>query len=70
MRRSLIPVVAVVAVLALWGLWQISDPVAHPDDFAQYWGVGRLVLHGGNPYDLGQLVAVEQAQGMATPRPK
>lgn len=33
------------------------------DDFIEYWSAGRLNLTGGNPYSMGQMMVLEQANG-------
>lgn len=66
-RRAL-TVLALVAALALLG-WQVARlsnaatfPV--PIDYAAFWSVGWLTLHGENPYDPARVHEVQQAIGL------
>jgi len=53
-------------ILFLWfGLQIVNDP-ERPlgPDFVEYWSAGRLNLMGGNPYDPGQLLPLQQESGV------
>jgi Glycosyltransferase family 87 len=55
--------IAVGAVL-LWLAIPTSAPGA-ANDFVEYWAASRLMLDGGNPYDLTQMLAIERNLGFA-----
>lgn len=54
-------VAAIVALLAVWLLSRSGPP--YLNDFLSYWTVGRLLLEGGNPYDVGAILDVQRALG-------
>ena len=75
-RRVRLLLLSLATALVLSLLWVVirnrptaglGSPGAH--DFIEYWGAGRLLLDGRNPYDPAALLAVERGEGWSESLP-
>src|SRR3990170_574127 len=62
MKKTILILATVLLLIILWIVFSRINvfPLA---DFAEYWASGRLNLTGGNPYDAGQMLALEKPLG-------
>jgi hypothetical protein len=51
----------ILQVSTMWRKMEFGSPGT--DDFIEYWSAGQLLLHGKNPYDLKELLAIEVGLG-------
>jgi hypothetical protein len=64
--RSLLPAAALLgAAFVLWLTvrWLAAAGVPYMNDFVAYWAVGRLLLEGGNPYDVQAILELQRSIG-------
>ena len=63
------PVLAAAALvgagLVVWftARWLAGGGVPYMNDFVAYWAVGRLLVEGGNPYDVEAILALQRSIG-------
>lgn len=62
MRTVLFAILAaIVALILAWVVAGSGPP--YMNDFLSYWAVGRLLLEGGNPYDVDAILELQRALG-------
>ena len=54
---------AAAAALAFSVRMVVGSGVPYINDFVAYWATGRLLLEGGNPYDIGALLELQRSVG-------
>ena len=61
--RTALAVGAAAAALVLALRLVVGSGVPYINDFVAYWATGRLLLEGGNPYDIESLLELQRAVG-------
>jgi hypothetical protein len=62
---ALATVVLAIPLARSWPSYRVGSPGTN--DLIAYWSAGRLLLDGGDPYDLAALDCVERSQGWTEP---
>lgn len=72
-KLNLLRVIAAVLLLAIGVTIMAvtsSNGVKANTDFITYWSAGQQLIHHGNPYDAGKILAIEQSAGYKASRPE
>ncbi len=64
-----IALVLIAAALTLLAVRITASTAGTGTDFVEYWSASRLLLHGSNPYDPGQMLAAQRALGLSRNQP-